>query len=113
MTSRAMTSRANVKPLMHWVIYKGYTVRITARQADGVQGILTTPVGSVDFRYDAAAQIVHLPDATVAINAYGWELDAPATAPTDASPSDTDPADTNPADTNPADTNPADTGPTA
>ena len=91
-----MTSRVNVKPLMHWVIYKGYTVRITARQVDGVQGILTTPTGPVDFRYDAAAQIVHLPAAAVAINAYGWELDAPAAAPSDADPSNASPSDTGP-----------------
>ena len=26
-----MSARANVKPLMHWLIYRGYTVRITAR----------------------------------------------------------------------------------
>lgn len=70
-----MTARANVKPLMHWLIYRHYTVRITERAAGSVAGIITTPNGQIAFYYDAAAQIVHLPDKSVAINEYGWEIE--------------------------------------
>lgn len=69
-----MSNRANVKPLTHWLIYKGYRVRFTRREATSVAGVITTPNGPLDFRYDAAAQVVHLPDRTVTINEYGWEL---------------------------------------
>jgi hypothetical protein len=71
-----MSKRANVKPLMHWLIYRHYTVRITERAATYVAGIITTPEGPLDFRYDAVAQVVHLPTKKVAINEYGWEIEA-------------------------------------
>ena len=41
--------RANVKPLTHWIIYKGYTVRFATRTPAEVTGTLTTPAGPVDF----------------------------------------------------------------
>ncbi len=72
-----MSTRANVKPLMHWLIYRGYTVRITARAPQRVEGVLTTPDGPLTFTYDPVAQVVCLPTATVAINEYGWEIDPP------------------------------------
>jgi hypothetical protein len=65
---------ANVKPLTHWVIYKGYRVRFTERTASAVRGVLTTPEGAVDFHYDPLAKVVYLPDAAITINDYGWEV---------------------------------------
>ena len=50
-------------------------VRITERAATYVAGIITTPEGPLDFRYDSATQIVHLPTENVAINEYGWEIE--------------------------------------
>lgn len=73
--------RANVKPLTHWIIYKGYTVRFTRRGADTVAGWLTTPDGPLAFEYDAQAQVIHLPDRRIAINQYGWEVESTATSP--------------------------------
>jgi hypothetical protein len=70
-----MSQRANVKPLMHWLIYRRYTVRITERGAGAVAGVITTPEGQVDFRYDTVNRIVHLPEKQVAINEYGWEIE--------------------------------------
>ncbi|RIK56192.1 MAG: hypothetical protein DCC57_03765 [Chloroflexi bacterium] len=67
-------SHNNVKPLTHWVIYRGYQVRFTARREGEVRGVLTTPAGPVEFTYDPAARTIHLPDATLAINEYGWEV---------------------------------------
>ena len=69
-----MSVRVNVKPLMHWLIYRHYTVRITHRSVGQVEGIITTPDGSLNFRYDAAEQIVHLPEKSIAINEHGWEI---------------------------------------
>jgi hypothetical protein len=62
---------------MHWLIYRGYTVRITKRAPAEVEGVMTTPDGAVLFRYDPAALVVHLPEKTVTINEYGWEIDPP------------------------------------
>ena len=70
-----MSARANVKPLMHWMIYRHYTVRITERAANQVTGIITTPDGTINFRYDPAAMIIHLPEKSIAINEYGWEIE--------------------------------------
>lgn len=67
--------RANVKPLTHWIIYKQYTVRFTQRHPQEVRGVLTTPAGDVEFRYEPQAMRIHLPDATIDINEYGWEVE--------------------------------------
>ena len=71
-----MSARVNVKPLMHWLIYRHYTVRITERATTYVAGIITTPEGPLDFRYDPTTQIVHLPTKTITINEYGWEIES-------------------------------------
>lgn len=78
-----MISRVNVKPLMHWLIYHGYTVRITTRAPHRVEGLLITPDGPVVLSYDPIGRVVTLPDATVTINEYGWEIDPdrPTTSP--------------------------------
>ncbi len=64
-----------VKPLTHWVIYKGYKVRFKERSSARVTGVLTTPTGEVDFSYDPISKVVTLPDLRVTINDYGWELE--------------------------------------
>jgi hypothetical protein len=70
-----MSIHANVKPLMHWMIYHRYTVRITERTSTQVQGVMTTPDGVINFRYDPIGQIIHLPEKSIAINEYGWETE--------------------------------------
>ena len=70
-----MNARANVKPLTHWLIYHRYTVRFTERAAGTVAGIITTPEGQINFRYDAVGKIIHLPEKSIAINEYGWEIE--------------------------------------
>jgi hypothetical protein len=64
----------SIKPLMHWIIYKGYTVRFIRRQPHEVAGLLTTPEGQVFFRYETEPKRIHLPDTVVDINQHGWEL---------------------------------------
>ena len=68
--------RPNVKPLTHWLIYKGYTVRFGQRSTDSVRGIITTPEGDLAFDYAPQTMIIRLPNRTIAINQYGWEIDA-------------------------------------
>ncbi len=75
MDKKQQTMRANVKPLTHWIIYRGYTVRFLTRTAAAVSGLLTTPDGELPFDYDPAGMVVRLPAATVRINAHGWELE--------------------------------------
>jgi hypothetical protein len=70
----AAVANANVKPLAHWAIYHGYSLRFRTRSAEAVTGILTTPQGPVVFRYDPVQRILVLPDATLRLNDYGWEV---------------------------------------
>lgn len=67
--------RPNVKPLTHWVIYRGYKVRFTGRGASEVAGVLTAGDGTVvSFRYDPVTMEVSLPGERITINAHGWEV---------------------------------------
>ncbi len=66
--------RADLKPLIHWAVYKNFTVRFTARSPQGAAGVLTTPQGVVTFSYDAARRVIALPDREVTLNEHGWEV---------------------------------------
>ncbi len=77
-------SRAPIKPLVHWAITKGYSLRFSLRTPARVAGTMTTPAGEVAFVYDPAARLITLdgvsvsqPATTIAINEYGWEENAP------------------------------------
>ena len=66
----------NVKPLTHWVIYRGYKVRFTGRSSELVSGVLTITDGSTcPFHYDPETMTVRLPHERIVINAYGWEVE--------------------------------------
>lgn len=67
--------RPNVKPLTHWIIYRSYRVRFRARSGDLVSGVLITPQGEIDFRYDPSALLIHLPAERIVINQHGWEIE--------------------------------------
>jgi len=67
--------RADVKPLTHWLIYRGYSVRFGRRSAESVQGVITTPNGDVPFDYAPQTRTIHLPDRIIAIDRYGWEIE--------------------------------------
>ncbi len=67
---------ANVKPLTHWAIYKGYKLRFRDRTPARVVGVLTDSAGSrIEFAYLPDALIIQLPDAQVQINEFGWEVE--------------------------------------
>jgi len=66
----------DVKPLTHWVIYKGYKVRFTERSNGRAAGLLTTAADEqIAFTYDASQRIVELPGERIRINQHGWELE--------------------------------------
>lgn len=66
----------NVKPLTHWVIYRGYKVRFTSRSPQAVTGILTLPAGAdLAFRYDPVQQVIFLAGERITINEFGWETE--------------------------------------
>ena len=66
---------ANVKPLTHWAIYKGYSLRFRSRAPEHVTGVLTNAEGvEMAFDYLPAARVVKLADAEVRINEFGWEV---------------------------------------
>lgn len=68
--------RVDVKPLTHWVIYKGYRIRFTERRVGRAEGVLSLPEGAeLRFSYDAAERVVQLPGERIRINEYGWELE--------------------------------------
>ena len=64
---------ADVKPLTHWLIYKGYKVRFRQRQPHLVQGVLTMPEGEAKFTYEPGTMTIRLPNRTVTIDRYGRE----------------------------------------
>jgi hypothetical protein len=64
----------DVKPLTHWIIYRGYRVRFTVRQPTVVRGVLKTGAGEITFTYDPLTLTITLPDERVMINQHGWEL---------------------------------------
>jgi len=70
--------RANVKPLTHWLIYRGYSVRFKERSPQAVTGVLTTADGPVEFSYDPETMVVHLPTERITINQHGWEVNKEA-----------------------------------
>ncbi len=65
----------SVKPLTHWVIYKGYKMRFKERSPMRVTGVLTTPTGEIEFAYEPTSKVVTLPELRVTINEHGWELE--------------------------------------
>lgn len=66
--------RTNVKPLTHWIIYRGYKVRFTQRTTTRVAGVLTTPTGELPFTYDPMSKTVQTEHEQIIINDYGWEM---------------------------------------
>jgi hypothetical protein len=70
-----MSTRANVKPLTHWAIAKGYTLRFSQRDPAQVRGVCTTPEGPLLFVYDPTARTLTLEGAPpITLTEYGWEV---------------------------------------
>ncbi|HRJ44092.1 MAG: hypothetical protein KJZ86_02300 [Caldilineaceae bacterium] len=65
----------STKALVLWAARKKWTVRFAQRTPDATTGILNTPDGPLAFRYETGPGRIHLPDATILVNEYGWEVD--------------------------------------
>ncbi len=67
---------ANVKPLTHWAIYKGCTLRFRSRAAERVTGVLTGADGAgVPFAYAPETLTLHVGGEVIRLNEYGWEVE--------------------------------------
>ena len=69
-------TKINVKPLTHWAIYKGYTLRFRIRTPERVTGVLTAAGGEQLFAYAPETRTLQTGDATIHINEYGWEVES-------------------------------------
>lgn len=70
-----MSDRADVKPLTHWAISKGATLRFTSRDPALVRGLARLPDGAHAFAYDPTTRTLILEGRPpVALNEYGWEV---------------------------------------
>ena len=66
----------SVRPLVLWVTrQQATTMRFTGRDPEVATGVLTDPDGSVPFTFDRGARRLCLPDRTVYLDDYGWEVD--------------------------------------
>ena len=65
----------SAKPLVLWAARKHWAVRFSGRTPAGATGIFTTADGPVGFRYEREARRIHLPDETILLDEYGWEVD--------------------------------------
>jgi len=65
----------STKPLVLWAARKKWTLRFSARTPAEASGIFTTPDGALDFRYELEDRRIYLPDATILVDAYGWQVD--------------------------------------
>ncbi|RLT44914.1 MAG: hypothetical protein DWI57_02055 [Chloroflexi bacterium] len=65
----------STKPLVLWAARKKWTLRFSGRTPSEVTGIFTSAEGAIAFRYEQASRRIHLPDATILVNEYGWEVD--------------------------------------
>lgn len=66
----------SVRPLVLWATrQKGMTLRFTRRDAEVVEGLLTGPGATLPFSFERAARTLRLPDWTLQLDEYGWEVD--------------------------------------
>lgn len=66
----------SMRPLVLWVTRRqATTMRFTRRDPDVAAGVLTGPSGTVPFTFDRAARRLRLPDRTLYLDDYGWEVD--------------------------------------
>lgn len=65
----------SVKPLVLWVARQGWTVRFTRRGPHDAAGEMTTPTGTLPFRFERETRRICLPGRTISVDPYGWETD--------------------------------------
>ena len=66
----------SVRPLVLWVTrQQATTMRFTRRDSEVATGMLTSTKGTVPFTFDRGARRLCLPEQTVYLDDYGWEVD--------------------------------------
>ena len=66
----------SVRPLVLWVTRQPSTaLRFIRRDSEVATGVMTGPDGTVPFTFDRGARRLHLPDRTIYLDDYGWEVD--------------------------------------
>ena len=68
--------KTDVKPLVHWAIYKGCKLRFRSRTREHVAGVLTWADGSeMDFEYLPDDRVLQMGGERIRMNEYGWEVE--------------------------------------
>jgi len=65
----------SMKPLVLWAAHRQWRLRFATRTPAEASGVLTTPDGPLDFRYERLERRIHLPHTSVLVDEYGWEVD--------------------------------------
>lgn len=66
----------SVRPIVLWASRQPMTkLRFESRDAGAATGLLTGPEGTIEFRFDREARRLTLPDRTIYLDDYGWEVD--------------------------------------
>ena len=66
----------SLRPIVLWASRQpGTTLRFARRDAAAATGSLTGPEGTIAFRFEREARRLILPDRTIHLDDYGWEVD--------------------------------------
>ncbi len=66
----------SVRPLVLWVTRQpSTTMRFTRRDSEVATGVMSGPNGTAPFTFDRGARRLRLPDQTIYLDDYGWEVD--------------------------------------
>ncbi len=66
----------SLRPVVLWASRQPETkLRFASRDAAAATGLLTDAQGAVEFRFERAARRLTLPDRTIYLDDYGWEVD--------------------------------------
>ena len=66
----------SLRPIVLWASRQPATkVRFASRDEASVTGLLTGPQDTIEFRFEREARRLTLPDRTIYLDEYGWEVD--------------------------------------
>lgn len=66
----------SLRPIVLWASRQPLTkLRFARRDAAAATGLLTGPEGAVEFSFEREARRLTLPDRTIYLDEYGWEVD--------------------------------------
>ncbi len=66
----------SLRPIVLWASRQPATkLRFACRDAAAATGLLNGPQGTMEFRFEREARRLTLPDRTIYLDEYGWEVD--------------------------------------